>query len=165
MRRILIFLQSDTSHARKDKHGQRGNMCAKRTDFAQALRDAGLRVTQQRTVLLSILMAAEDHPTAENLFSRTRALDDSISLATVYRTLSALEEAGLVRKLSFENEPARFEITPIAEHDHLVDVDSGEVIEIASDEINRLRAELAERLGFEIVSQHTLIRARKIRLS
>lgn len=140
-------------------------MCAEITDFAQALRDAGLRVTQQRTVLLSILMAAADHPTAEDLFSRTLGLDDSISLATVYRTLSVLEEAGLVRKLSFENEPARFEITPIAEHDHLVDVDSGEVIEIASDEINRLRAELVERLGFEIVSHHTLIRARKIRPS
>ena len=137
-------------------------MSANPTDFARALREAGLRVTQQRMALLSILMDAADHPNADELLSRARNLDDSMSLATVYRTLSALEEAGLIRKLSLENEPARYEIAPAAEHDHLVDIDTGEVIELASDEIHQLRAELAARLGYEIVSQHTLIRARKI---
>ncbi|WBU56823.1 Fur family transcriptional regulator [Paracoccus sediminicola] len=138
-------------------------MSAENTDFAKALREAGLRVTQQRLVLLSILMDAVDHPNADELLNRAREADDSVSLATVYRTISTLEEAGLIRKLSFENEPARYEIAPVAEHDHIVDIDTGEMIELASDEINRLRAELAMRLGYEIVSQHTLIRARKIR--
>ena len=128
---------------------------------AQALRDAGLRVTQQRMTLLTLLMDAADHPSADELFLRVKAVDDSLSLATVYRTLSALEEAGLIRKLSFENEPARFEITPVAEHDHLVDVETGAVIEVTNDEINRLRAEMVRALGYEIVSQHTLIRVRK----
>ncbi|MDO5641834.1 MAG: Fur family transcriptional regulator [Paracoccus sp. (in: a-proteobacteria)] len=137
-------------------------MSAETTDFAKALRDAGLRVTQQRVALLSLLMEAADHPNADELLARARGLDDSMSLATVYRTLSALEEAGLIRKLSLENEPARYEAAPSAEHDHLVDLDSGEVIELQSDEINRLRAELAARLGYEIVSQHTMIRARRI---
>lgn len=136
-------------------------MCAVITDLAQALRDAGLRATQQRTVLLSILIESADHPNADELYARAKTIDDSVSLATVYRTLSALEEAGLIRKLSFENEPARFEITPVAEHDHLVDVDSGEVIELSSEEITRLREELVERMGYEILSQHTWIRARK----
>lgn len=136
-------------------------MCADTTNLAQALRDAGLRATQQRTALLSILMDSEDHPNADELYSRTRAIDDSVSLATIYRTLSALEEAGLIRRLNFENEPARFEITPVAEHDHLVDIDSGEVVELASDEISRLRRELVEEMGYEILSQHTLIRVRK----
>lgn len=136
-------------------------MCADTTDFAQALRDAGLRATQQRTVLLSILMESVDHPNADELYARAKTIDDSVSLATVYRTLSALEEAGLIRRLNFENEPARFEITPVAEHDHLVDIDSGEVIELSSDEITRLRQELVEDMGYEILSQHTLIRARK----
>ncbi|RMC35680.1 Fur family transcriptional regulator [Paracoccus alkanivorans] len=136
-------------------------MCADTTDFAQALRDAGLRATQQRTVLLSILMESVDHPNADELYARAKTIDDSVSLATVYRTLSALEEAGLIRRLNFENEPARFEITPVAEHDHLVDIDSGEVIELSSDEITRLRQELVEGMGYEILSQHTLIRARK----
>lgn len=138
-------------------------MGAETTDFAQALRDAGLRVTPQRLVLLSILMGSADHPNADELLARARAVDDSVALATVYRTLSALEEAGLIRKLTLENEPARYEITPAAEHEHIVDIDSGEVIEISCDEINRLRRELLDRLGYEIVSQNTLIRARRIR--
>ena len=78
-------------------------MSAHTTDFAQALRDAGLRVTPQRMVLLAILMESADHPNADELLARARALDDSVSLATVYRTLSALEEAGLIRKLTLES--------------------------------------------------------------
>ncbi|AWI85630.1 transcriptional repressor [Alloyangia pacifica] len=136
-------------------------MTAVSTDFAQALRDAGLRVTQQRMIVMSVLMESEDHPNADELFARTKAIDGSVSFATVYRTLAALEEAGLIRKLSFEHESARFEVTPAAEHDHLVDVDTGEVIEIESAEIERLRRELVERLGYEIISHNTLIRARK----
>lgn len=72
-------------------------MSANPTDFARALREAGLRVTQQRMALLSILMDAGDHPNADELLTRARNLDDSMSLATVYRTLSALEEAGLIQ--------------------------------------------------------------------
>lgn len=132
-------------------------------NLTQALRDAGLRATQQRMTLLSVLMNSADHPNADELFVRTRAIDDSVSLATVYRTLSALEEAGLIRRLSFENESARYEITPVADHDHLIDIDSGEVIEMESDEINRLREALARSMGYEIISHHTVIRARKIR--
>ncbi len=140
-------------------------MSAHTTDFAQALRDAGLRVTPQRLALLAILMDSADHPNADELLARARALDDSVSLATVYRTLSALEEAGLIRKLTLESEPSRYEITPVAEHDHVVDIDTGEVIEIANDDIARLRRETLEQLGYEIVSQHTLIRARRMRKS
>ena len=140
-------------------------MSAHTTDFAQALRDAGLRVTPQRLALLAILMDSADHPNADELLARARALDDSVSLATVYRTLSALEEAGLIRKLTLESEPSRYEITPVAEHDHVVDIDTGEVIEIANDDIARLRRETLEQLGYEIVSQHTLTRARPVRTS
>lgn len=138
-------------------------MCADRIDFAQTLRNAGLRVTQQRLILMSILMDSSDHPNADEILARARAVDDSVSLATVYRTLSALEETGLIRKLSLDNEPARFEITPVADHDHIIDIDSGEVIEIANDDISRLRHRIARELGFEIVSQHSVIRARRIK--
>lgn len=130
-------------------------------DFAGALRAAGLRVTQQRIMVLSVLMQADDHPNADEVFSRARVIDGSLSFATVYRSLSALEAAGLIQKLNFENEPARYEIAPVAEHDHMIDIDSGEVIEIHSDEIARLRAEMVARLGYEIISQHTLVRARR----
>lgn len=130
-------------------------------DFAGALRAAGLRVTRQRVMVLSVLMQADDHPNADEVFSRIRAIDGSPSFATVYRSLAALEAAGLVQKLNFENEPARYEIAPAAEHDHMIDIDSGEVIEIRSEEITRLRAELVARLGYDIISQHTLVRARR----
>lgn len=130
-------------------------------EFAQSLRDAGLRVTRQRMIVLSVLMDSADHPTADDLFARTKEIVGSVSFATVYRTLSALEEAGLVRKLNFEQDPARYEITPAAEHDHLVDVETGEVIEVSSEEIDRLRHELVEKMGYEFISQSTLIRARK----
>ncbi len=131
-------------------------------DCARVLRDAGLRVTQQRTAIVAVLAAAEDHPTADDLLGLARALDDTVSFATVYRTLALLEGAGLIRKLSFADAPARYEMTPQAEHDHLVDVETGELIEIPGDEIARLREEIAMRLGYEIVSQHTILRGRRM---
>lgn len=137
-------------------------MRADRPDLAQTLRNAGLRATQQRLAILSVLMTADDHPNADELLTRAKAMDDSVSLATIYRTLTALEEAGLIRRLPLENESARYESTPALEHDHIIDIDTGEVIEAHSDEINRLREEMVERLGYEIISQHSLIRARKI---
>ena len=100
---------------------------------------------------------------ADDILARAKEEDGSVSQATVYRTLSTLETAGLVRKLTIENEPARFEIMPEAEHEHLVDIETGEVVEIESDQINRLRKEQVERLGYEIVRQTTVIRARKLR--
>ncbi|WP_313136305.1 Fur family transcriptional regulator [Paracoccus jeotgali] len=138
-------------------------MTVETTDFAKALREAGLRVTQQRMVVLSVLTGTSDHPNADELLTRARAVDETVSLATVYRTLSALEDAGLIRKLSLENEPSRYEIAPALDHDHLVDIDTGEVIELPSEDVHRLRVELAARLGYEVISQHTLIRARKIK--
>ncbi len=136
-------------------------MCADTPDFARALKEAGLRVTQQRVTVMSVLMDCGDHPNADEVLARAKGVDDSISLATVYRTLASLEEAGIIRKLAIENAPARYESTPAAEHDHIVDIDTGEVIEIASDEINLLREKIVQQLGYDIISQTTLIRARK----
>ena len=129
----------------------------------RALRRAGLRATQQRRTILAALMRSDDHPTADDLLARTRALDETVSFATVYRTLGALEAAGLIRRVPFGDASARYEVTPPAEHDHLLDVDTGEVIEIASAEMERLRERLARDLGYEIVSQQTVIHARRRR--
>ena len=129
----------------------------------RALRRAGLRATQQRRTILAALMRSDDHPTADELLGRARALDETVSFATVYRTLGALEAAGLIRRVPFGDASARYEVTPPAEHDHLVDVDTGEVVEIASPEMERLRARLAGELGYEIVSQQTVIHARRKR--
>lgn len=130
-------------------------------NHSQVLREAGLRVTQQRTAILTVLGDADDHPTAEEVLAKARALDDTLSFATVYRTLAVLESAGLIRKLMFENAPGRYEMTPQSDHDHLVDIDTGELVELPSDEISNLRTKIAAELGYEIVSQHTVLRARR----
>jgi Fur family ferric uptake transcriptional regulator len=131
------------------------------SDHADVLKDAGLRVTQQRMSIIAILETAVDHPSADDLFAKARLLDDTVSVATVYRTLSVLEGAGLIRKLTFDDAPARYEMTPQRDHDHLIDIDTGELIEIPSAEIDRLRARIASDLGYEIVTQHTILRGRK----
>jgi len=131
------------------------------TEHVEILRDAGLRVTQQRTSIIAILADADDHPSADDVIAKARLLDATVSAATVYRTLAVLESAGLIRKLSFEDAPARYEMMPQSDHDHLVDVDTGELIEIPSDAIDALRTRIAEELGYEIISQHTILRGRR----
>jgi Fur family ferric uptake transcriptional regulator len=130
---------------------------------AQVLREAGLRVTQQRTAIVTALAAADDHPTADDLWAKARALDETVSIATVYRTLVVLEDAKLIRKLSFEDAPARYEMTPQSDHDHLVDVDTGELIEISGDEIAGLSKKIAKELGYALISHYTVLRGRRQR--
>ncbi len=131
------------------------------TEHAGILREAGLRATQQRVAVIGILMAADDHPNVDDVVAKARMVDDTVSLATVYRTLAVLEGAGIVRKLSFGDAPARYEMMPARAHDHIVDVDTGELIEIPGDEIMRIRERIAADLGYEIVSQHTVLRGRR----
>ncbi|WP_420393134.1 Fur family transcriptional regulator [Acuticoccus sp.] len=117
----------------------------------EALRADGVRITRQRAAILKVLSEAEDHPDATELHRRARDVDETVSLATVYRTLAALEAQGIVHRHVFEGTPARFETTNLPHHDHIIDVESGEVIEFASDKIERLQAEIAEELGYEVV--------------
>ena len=126
-----------------------------------ALRDDGVRITRQRRALIDVLAAAEDHPDATELHARARAIDDSVSLATVYRTLSVLEEQGVVHRHQFEGEPARFETTDLPHHDHIIDIETGDVIEFASEEIERLQARIAQELGYEVVRHRMELYCRK----
>jgi Fur family transcriptional regulator, ferric uptake regulator len=119
--------------------------------FTQALRDAGVRVTRQRAALLAVLARAADHPDAVELHRRAEPEAPGLSLSTVYRTLAALEGQGVIRKHQFEGPSARFEHADADHHDHMIDVDSGEVVEFCSDRIERLQAEIAAELGYEIV--------------
>lgn len=129
------------------------------------LRDAGMRVTQQRRTIMAILVQSTDHPSAEDVHARAKLVDSSVSFATVYRALASLADAGIVQRLAVDDGPARFEMAPETEHDHLVDVDSGEVLELASEELTRLRIQLAKELGYEILSQHSVLRVRKLKRS
>ena len=117
----------------------------------QSLRNAGVRVTKQRIALLAVLAEAEDHPDADELLRRTKDLQPDVSLATVYRTLTALEEAGLVHRHGFEGGGARFEIDKGPHHDHIVDLDTGEVLEFNSDKIEELQTQIARELGYDVI--------------
>jgi Fur family transcriptional regulator, ferric uptake regulator len=94
--------------------------------------------------------------------SRARDRDDSISLATAYRSLAALVEAGLVRKLALESGPARYEMMPATDHDHLLDVDTGALTELVSPELDALRERLLAALGLRLVSCHSVMRVRRL---
>lgn len=127
----------------------------------EALRDAGVRITRQRTALLTVIAEAEDHPDAVVLHERSAEREPKISLSTVYRTLTALEEQGVIHKLQFEGEAARFERAEVPHHDHMIDVDTGSVVEFRHDRIERLQAEIAEELGYEIVHHRLELYVRK----
>lgn len=119
--------------------------------LTEALRRAGVRITRQRAALLSVLARAEDHPEAVELHRRAEAVVPGISLSTVYRTLTELEAQGMILRHQFDGTPARFEHGETRHHDHMIDVETGEVMEFASDRIERLQAEIAEAMGYDIV--------------
>lgn len=111
----------------------------------------GLRMTEQRRVVARVITAAEDHPDVEELYARAVAVDPKISLATVYRTVKIFEEAGLLDKLEFGDGRARYEDAERDHHDHLIDVNSGEVIEFVDPEIEALQERIAARLGYRLI--------------
>ena len=113
--------------------------------------DLGLRMTGQRKVIALVLEAATDHPDVEELYRRAAAEDAGISLATVYRTVKLFEETGILEKHEFCDGRARYETTDGEHHDHLIDVNSGEVIEFVDEEIEALQEKIAEKLGYKLM--------------
>lgn len=113
--------------------------------------DRGMRMTEQRRVIARVLSQAEDHPDVEELYRRASAIDPHISIATVYRTVRLFEEAGVVEKHDFGDGRSRYEEAGDDHHDHLIDTKTGEVIEFFDAEIERLKTEIARKLGFELV--------------
>jgi Fur family ferric uptake transcriptional regulator len=111
----------------------------------------GLRITEQRRVIARIISEAEDHPDVESLHERAVAIDPGISIATVYRTVRLFEEAGILERHDFGKGRARYEAVPEAHHDHLIDVETGNVIEFVDPELEALQRRIAERLGFKLV--------------
>jgi len=112
----------------------------------------GLKMTGQRRVIARVLSEAEDHPDVEELYRRAASLDARISIATVYRTVRLLEERGILERRDFGGGRARYEPTEHGRHYHLINVDTGHVIEFEDTEHERLMDEIAARLGFDLVS-------------
>ncbi|WP_370231420.1 Fur family transcriptional regulator [Cognatishimia sp.] len=110
----------------------------------------GLRMTEQRRVIARVLQESDDHPDVEELYARASERDSGISLATVYRTVKLFEEAGILDKLEFGDGRARYEDAERDHHDHLIDINSGEVIEFMDPEIEQLQEKIAEKLGYRL---------------
>jgi len=114
--------------------------------------EKGLKMTEQRRVIARVLSDSEDHPDVEQLHRRAVKIDPRISIATVYRTVKLFEEAGILARHDFGNHGrARYEERTEEHHDHLIDINTGEVIEFVDAEIERLQQEAARRLGYRLV--------------
>ncbi|WP_244458155.1 Fur family transcriptional regulator [Roseomonas fluvialis] len=123
--------------------------------------ERGLKMTGQRRLIARVLSEAEDHPDVEDVYRRALALDSKVSIATVYRTVRLLEENGILEKRDFGGGRARYDLADRGHHHHLIDVDSGRVIEFADKEFDALAQRLAQRLGFDLVGQRLELFGRK----
>lgn len=113
--------------------------------------DKGLKMTDQRRVIARVLSESADHPDVELVYRRATEIDARISIATVYRTVRLFEEASILERHDFGDGRSRYEEAPTEHHDHLIDVESGRVIEFNNDEIEELQRRVAEKLGFRLV--------------
>jgi len=127
----------------------------------QLCNERGLRMTEQRRVIARVLSEAADHPDVEQVYQRAVEQDPNISISTVYRTVRLFEEANILHRHDFGDGRSRYEETPEEHHDHLIDVQTGEVIEFRNDEIEKLQERIAAELGFEIVDHRLEIYARR----
>ena len=125
--------------------------------------ERGLKMTGQRRVIARVLSEAEDHPDVEELYRRAASLDSRISVATVYRTVRLLEERGILERRDFGGGRARYEATEHGHHYHLIDVETGKVIEFEDAEHEQLMRQIASRLGFDLVSHRLELFGRRRR--
>lgn len=113
--------------------------------------EKGMRMTDQRRVIARVLSQADDHPDVEEVYRRATIIDPHISIATVYRTVRLFEEAGILERHDFRDGRSRYEQVSERHHDHLINVESGEVIEFRSEDIEKLQVEIARKLGFRLI--------------
>lgn len=134
------------------------------SDLEQRCVQAGLKMTGQRRVILEVLGSAEDHPSVEDVYERAKKLDQSISIATVYRTLGLLDELDLVIRHEFQEGYSRYEVN-WDHHHHLVDLETGKVIEFQNDELEKLKVKIAAELGYELVDHRLELYGKKLKKS
>jgi Fur family ferric uptake transcriptional regulator len=125
--------------------------------------DKGLRMTDQRRVIARVLSEAIDHPDVDQVYRRASAIDPRISIATVYRTVRLFEEANILERHDFGDGRARYEEAPSEHHDHLIDVQTGEVVEFRNEEIEQIQKRIAAELGFELVGHRLELYGRRSR--
>ena len=142
---------------------------SKASPFAISLQkicqDRGLRLTEQRKVIVRLLeetiLDTKFHPDVDEIFNRAIKVDKKISVATVYRTVKLLEEHGISEKHEFKAGKARYEVSTENHHDHLIDINSGEIIEFIDDEIEKLKKKIANKHGYELIDQRLELYCKK----
>ena len=123
----------------------------------------GVRLTDQRKIIAEIMSDSNDHPDVDELHRRVNKIDKKISIATVYRTVKLLEESGIIEKHDFKGGKARYEESPEEHHDHLIDINSGEIIEFVDKEIEILQNKVAKKLGYKLVDHKLELYGSKIK--
>tara|TARA_B110000881_G_C18315106_1_gene383910 strand:+ start:55 stop:462 length:408 start_codon:yes stop_codon:yes gene_type:complete len=123
----------------------------------------GVRLTDQRRVIAEVMSNSDDHPDVDEMHKRVNKIDKKISIATVYRTVKLFEEFGIVEKHEFKGGKARYEESPEEHHDHLIDINSGEIIEFVDKDIEILQSKVAEKLGYKLVDHKLELYGSKIK--
>ena len=123
----------------------------------------GVRLTDQRKLIAKVMSEASDHPDVDELHKRVNKLDSKISIATVYRTVKLFEESGIVEKHDFKGNKARYEQAPKEHHDHLIDINTGEITEFVNEDIEKLQKQVAEKLGYKLVDHRLELYGSKIK--
>jgi Fur family ferric uptake transcriptional regulator len=132
------------------------------TNLEQKCAQAGLKMTGQRRIILEVLGTAHDHPSVEDVYDRAKKIDSSISIATVYRTLSLLDELDLVTRHEFQEGYSRYEVN-WDHHHHLVDLETGQVIEFQNEELEKMKVKIAKDLGYDLVDHRLELYGKKIK--
>jgi len=123
----------------------------------------GVRLTEQRKLVAKVMSGSKDHPDVDELHKRVSKLDSKISIATVYRTVKLFEESGIVAKHDFKGNKARYEEATQEHHDHLIDINTGEITEFVNDDIEKLQKKIAEKLGYKLVDHRLELYGSKIK--
>ena len=132
-------------------------------DIESKCKQKGVRLTDQRKLIAKVMSESESHPDVDELHKKVNKFNSKISIATVYRTVKLFEEAGVVSKHDFKGSKSRYEQAPEEHHDHLIDVNSGEITEFVNEEIEKLQKQVAEKLGYRLVDHRLELYGSKIK--
>ena len=132
-------------------------------DIESKCKQKGVRLTDQRRLIAKVMSESASHPDVDELHRKVNKLDAKISIATVYRTVKLFEESGIVAKHDFKGNKARYEQAPQEHHDHLIDINTGEIIEFVNDDIEKLQKKAAEKLGYKLVDHRLELYGSKIK--
>ena len=123
----------------------------------------GVRLTDQRKLVAKIMSESDDHPDVDELHKRVSKVDSKISIATVYRTVKLFEESGIIAKHDFKGNKSRYEQAPQEHHDHLIDINTGDIVEFVNEDIEKLQKKVAEKLGYKLVDHRLELYGSKIK--